>query len=210
MSRFAKQIAGLVAVWLALTLTASALHLYKTGPDQPPLAFGLAALIPIVLFLVWFSWSPKFREFAFSLNPRVLTTIQSWRLAGFVFLVLAQYRILPKAFALPAGWGDITIGATASLVALHLATAQHRRSFILWQALGITDLVMAVALGTLAGVIDPQGVPTSAMTTLPLSLIPTFAVPLFLILHLICIAQAIRWPVPQTRPLAARHSSAAI
>ena len=31
------------------------------------------------------------------------------------------------------------------------------------------------------------------MTALPLSLIPTFAVPLFFILHVICIAQATRW-----------------
>jgi hypothetical protein len=32
------------------------------------------------------------------------------------------------------------------------------------------------------------------MTVLPLSLIPTFAVPLLLILHAISIAQARRWP----------------
>jgi hypothetical protein len=31
------------------------------------------------------------------------------------------------------------------------------------------------------------------MTALPLSVIPTFAVPLFLILHIISIAQAMRW-----------------
>jgi hypothetical protein len=31
------------------------------------------------------------------------------------------------------------------------------------------------------------------MTVLPLSLIPTFAVPLLFILHVICIAQARRW-----------------
>jgi hypothetical protein len=32
------------------------------------------------------------------------------------------------------------------------------------------------------------------MRVLPLNLIPTFVVPLLLILHLICIAQARRWP----------------
>jgi hypothetical protein len=32
------------------------------------------------------------------------------------------------------------------------------------------------------------------MTVLPMSYISTFAVPLFLILHIICIAQARRWP----------------
>jgi len=62
------------------------------------------------------------------------------------------------------------------------------------QLLGITDLVNALTLGTLAGVIDPHGIPTTAMTVLPMSYITTFAVPVFFILHIICIAQARRWP----------------
>jgi hypothetical protein len=195
MSRYAKLTAGLIAAWLSFSLVASALHLYRNGPGQPPLALGLAVLTPIVAFLAWFARSPQFRQFALSLDPRSLTFVQSWRVAGFVFLVLAAYGILPRAFALPAGWGDIFIGASAPLVGWKLASANHRRSFMLWQALGITDLVMAVSMGTLAGIIDPHGIPTSAMTVLPLSLIPTFAVPLLLILHVICIAQATRWPV---------------
>jgi hypothetical protein len=120
--------------------------------------------------------------------------VQSWRIAGFVFLVLYTFRILPGIFALPAGWGDIGIEATAALVAMRLTSAEHRKSFILWQVLGISDLVMAVTLGTIARLISPQGIPTSVMTVLPLSLIPTFAVPLLIILHVTCIAQARRWP----------------
>jgi hypothetical protein len=116
------------------------------------------------------------------------------RIAGFVFLVLGTYKILPAFFALSAGWGDIAIGATAPFAALWLANPAHRKGFIFWQVLGITDLVNALALGTLAGVIDPHGIPTGAMTVLPMSYISTFAVPLFLILHIICIAQARRWP----------------
>jgi hypothetical protein len=197
MTRYAKLTAGLIGAWFALSLTASALHLYRTGPNDPPLPLGLAALTPIVVFLVWFAASPGLRQFAMSLNPRTLTLVQSWRVAGFVFLVLAAYGILPSVFALPAGWGDIAIGATASFVALKLASPDHRRIFVVWQVLGIADLVTAVTLGTLASVIDPHGIPTSAMTVLPLSLIPTFAVPLLLILHVICIVQARRWPVLQ-------------
>jgi hypothetical protein len=32
---------------------------------------------------------------------------------------------------------------------------------------------------------------------LPMSLIPTFGVPIFFILHIICIAQALRWKTEQ-------------
>jgi hypothetical protein len=60
------------------------------------------------------------------------------------------------------------------------------------QLLGIADLVNSLALGTLSGVIDPHGISTAAMGVLPMSYIPTFAVPVFLILHFICIAQARR------------------
>ncbi len=87
----------------------------------------------------------------------------------------------------------MAIGATASLVAWKLANPAHRSSFILWQLLGVADLVIAVSLGTTAGLVSPQGPSMAPMTTLPLSLIPTFLVPLFVILHVICIAQARTW-----------------
>jgi hypothetical protein len=179
---------GLIAVWFVFALSASALHIFKT--DLPPLALGLAALIPIVAFLLWFATSAGFRQFALSLNPRTLTFVQSWRIAGFTFLVLYAAGILPGVFALPAGWGDIAIGATAPTVAIKFANFSHRRGFIFWQILGIFDLVMAVTLGTLARLISPNAVATGVMTVLPLSLIPTFAVPLLIMLHVICIAQA--------------------
>ncbi len=148
----------------------------------------------VVVFSLWFARSEPFRRFVLALNPRTLTMVQSWRAGGFVFLALYTYGLLPGLFALPAGLGDFAVGATASLVALKLADANHRSRFILWQALGILDLVIAVTLGATASLIDPHGIPTSPMTVLPLSLIPTFAVPMLLILHLICIAHARRWP----------------
>jgi hypothetical protein len=191
--KYAKLTTGLVFVWFLFSLTASALHLFETAPGQPPLRFGLAVLIPIVIFVVWSATLQSFRQFLLSLNPRTLTNVQSWRIAGFVFLVLYAYNILPGQLALPAGWGDIVIGATAPLVALKLADPRHRKSFIFWQLLGITDLVMAVGNGVTTQLINPHGISTSAMTVLPMSLIPTFAVPLFLILHFICIAQARQW-----------------
>ncbi|MGA8273252.1 MAG: hypothetical protein WB919_16940 [Candidatus Sulfotelmatobacter sp.] len=185
--------AGLIAGWFVIALSASALHLFKTDPNLPPLALGLAVLIPIVLFLVGFATWEGFRQFATSLNPRTLTSIHSWRIMGFTFLVLYSAGILPGVFALPAGLGDITIGMTAPLVALKLANIGQRRSFIFWQILGIADLVIAITLGTTASLISPHGVTTQAMSVLPMSLIPTFAVPLLIMLHVICIVQATKW-----------------
>lgn len=198
-TNYAKITSWLLAVWFAFSLAASAFHLYRNVPPQPPIALLFAVLTPVVVFAVWYQASKPFREFVLSLNPRILTLVHTWRVGGFVFLVLYSYGILPGIFALPAGWGDISIGATAALVAFKLADGVHKKSFILWQVLGMTDLLVAVSLGATTQFINPQqlgssvGITTAPMTVLPLSLIPTFAVPLLFILHLICIAQARRW-----------------
>ena len=208
-AKYAKLTTGLIIVWFLLSLTASALHVFKNDPQQPPLAVGLAVLIPLAIFVLWSASSPQFRQFLFSLNPRTLTIVQSWRIAGLTFLVLYTYGILPGGFALPAGLGDMAIGMTAPLVALKFSNLNYRKSFIVWQFLGIADLVTAVGSGVTSGFINPHGIQTTAMTVLPMSLIPTFAVPLFMILHFICIAQARQWQ-EQRRPNLAEplHSGA--
>lgn len=192
-SSYGRVTAGLIAVWFVFALSASALNLFKADPSLPPIALGLAAAIPVVIFLIWFAASTEFRQFALSLDARILTFVQSWRIAGYVFLVLASAGLLPVFFAWPAGWGDFAIGITAPLVAIKLANAGRRSSFVLWQILGITDLVLAVSLGATARLISPHGIAPSVMTELPMSMIPTFAVPLFFMLHIICIAQARQW-----------------
>ena len=185
--------AGLIAAWFAFAVSAGALNVFNTDPNLPPLALGLAVMIPIVVFLLWFATSAEFRQFTLSLNPRILTFVQSWRIAGLAFLSLYTVGLLPGIFALSAGWGDIAIGATAPWVATKLVSFSHRRGFVFWQVLGILDLVSAVTLGTTARLISPHGPETAVMTVLPMSLIPTFAVPLFMMLHVISIAQAMRW-----------------
>jgi hypothetical protein len=196
-AKYAKLATGLLVAWAVLSISASALHVFTNNAARLGPAVGLAALIPVVGFSVWFVASPGFRTFAMSLNPRLLTLVQTWRIGGFTFLALNAFGILPAVFALPAGWGDVLIGATAPLVAWRLAQSDHKNSFLLWQGLGIVDLVMAVTLGTTARLISPHGAAMTAMTVLPLSMIPTFVVPLLLMFHIICIAQATRWPERQ-------------
>jgi hypothetical protein len=81
----------------------------------------------------------------------------------------------------------------------------------LWfNAFGMTDLVVALTLGTLTGFqlvnVTPSGAPIS---TLPLALIPTAAVPLLFALHitsLTVLARAPRTPRPATATLTAAAS----
>jgi hypothetical protein len=105
---------------------------------------------------------------------------------------MAQGR-LPARFALPAGIGDILIAATAPWVARTADAPNGRRRAIIWNILGLTDLVVAIALGVTT---NPgpahvfNTVPNSAVIAhFPMALIPTFFVPLAMTLHMISLWQ---------------------
>lgn len=192
MKNYGRLTALLVFAWLVFAVSASALGLFKNALGGVGIAVGLSALVPLLIFFLWFRASRDFREYVLSVNPQTLTFAQAWRVIGLVFVVLEAHHRLPAMFAWPAGYGDIFIGVTASAVAFKLATPEHRGLFILWQVLGMFDLVSAVTLGTTARLFD-QTTTMDPMTVLPLSLVPTFLVPLFLMFHVINIAQARRW-----------------
>jgi len=195
MKHYGKLTLGLVVGWLVFAVAASALHLFRNNSNRIGLAVAFAAFAPILIFALWFGGSQGFRHFALSLNPRALTVAQTWRILGFVFVLLEARGVLPTVFAIPAGYGDMLIGITASLAGFALAEPKHRTSFLGWQVLGMTDLIVAVGLGVAAPVLSPDGGLIWRMTVLPLSLVPTFLVPLFFIFHVICFAQARSWRV---------------
>jgi hypothetical protein len=193
MKSYKKLVSALIGGWFAVALSASALRFFENDSNRIGLEVALAALAPVVLFAVWFAASPDFRKFTLSLNPSILTVAQSWRILGFVFVLMEAHGSLPARFALPAGYGDMAIGSTAVVAAWKLANAERRNGFVLWHALGIADLVIAVTLGVTARVLDGGAASMLPLTVLPLSLVPTFLVPLFVMLHIICIAQARAW-----------------
>jgi hypothetical protein len=191
---------GLIAAWFTFSLTASRLTWFQAKATEPPLPLLLSVVIPVSLFAAaYWGWS-SFREFVLSLDPEMLTLVQAWRVVGFAFVVLVGYQILPTAFGLSAGWGDVAVGVTAVLAAKWLVTPARRGAFITWQLFGMSDLFTALALGAGPGILAmrgaavPEGATMTPITVLPLSMIPTFFVPLFLIIHIVCILQARRWP----------------
>jgi hypothetical protein len=178
--------------WFLLALAASLLGAFDSQ-SRPPILLGLAVVVPIVVFAIGYLASVRFREFVSSLDLRILTLAQTFRVVGIVFVLLYFQGALPGTFALPAGWGDVAIGVTAPIVAWYWRPPFPSRTFVVWNVLGCLDLVLAVTLGVLASP-TPIGILAGDATTrlmgqFPLSLIPTFFVPLFLILHLICLSR---------------------
>lgn len=138
-----------------------------------------------------------------------LIRLHVWRLEGALFLILMMTGHLPALFAIPAGVGDILIAITAPAVARGLASPAGHRRAVIWNLLGMADLVVAVTLGvtTSPGVMRLfHTTPTSEfITTFPLVLVPTFLVPLALTLHVVSVWQLV---VPRTSSASARTSSA--
>jgi hypothetical protein len=182
----------ILGAWFLLALGGSLLGVFDSEP-RPPIMLGLAAGLPIIVFALRYATSTAFRQFVLSLDLRTLTLAQTWRVAGIAFLVLHYQQALPGVFAIPAGWGDTAVGITAPFVAWYWMSPFPNKAFVAWNLLGILDLVVAVGLGVLSSAsplgILADGATTRLMGQFPMSLIPTFFVPLFLILHLICLAR---------------------
>ena len=191
-------VASFFLAWLALILVLGARGAFVTPGGGPPLALLIGLVAPLTLFLVGYSAIRALREFILSVDVRLIAGIQAWRWAGFGFLTLYTYKILPGIFAWPAGLGDMAIGITAPLMLAGLLRRPGfaaSRSFVAWNLSGILDLTVAVSIGALVPLFAPNlygTVSTGHMTQLPLVLIPTYLVPTFLMLHLTALFQARR------------------
>ena len=105
---------------------------------------------------------------------------------GVYFLVLESNRVLPAAFASPAGWGDILVGATAIPLAVFCCpplTSGRRTALLLWNVAGLLDILGVLGNGLRLFIGNPGF--AEPFTSLPLSLLPTFVVPLVVVTHVL-------------------------
>jgi hypothetical protein len=194
-------VAVVLAIWFALVFLLGAGGAFVRQPGALPLPILIGVTAPLIVFLAAFWVSPAFRDFVLAVDLRLVTGIQAWRFAGLGFLALYAHGVLPGLFAWPAGLGDIAIGVTAPWVVLALIRRPRfaaSQLFLVWNLLGILDLVVAVGTGALSSglAVGVAGeITTSPMAQLPLVLIPGYFVPLFLMLHLAALFQMRRLAV---------------
>ncbi len=84
---------------------------------------------------------------------RILIGIQIFRLVGLAFVTGLLNRTLPATFVIPASTGDTLTALTAPIVAFALGRGGMRTwgLALVWNALGLADLLNAVSLGYLTG-----------------------------------------------------------
>jgi hypothetical protein len=178
-----------VLIWFLLVLGGSLLGTFA----QYPLVFYLTVGGPVILFVAGYLLSDAFRRVVRSLvgDPWGITLLQTYRVLGVSMAIQALRNALPAVFGLPAGFGDLFIGVTASLAALAWSSGGRlgKVVFVLWNILGLLDLIIATSTGVLAAFTQFGPVTMAPMRLYPLSLVPAFGVPLAFILHFTGLAQ---------------------
>jgi hypothetical protein len=180
--------AALIA-WLVIAQSLGSANVYfaSTETAVPTLLFGL--LIPLMIAAIGLRLSGNIASLVAAIPLPWIVAAQFYRVAGGIFLVLWADGRLPWQFALPAGIGDVVTGGAAVVVAALLAqnAAGARRAVYGWCLFGIADLVVALTMGALTSPGLPHllalDAPNLLVTSWPLVMIPTFAVPLALMLH---------------------------
>jgi hypothetical protein len=199
-------VGAILAAWLAAAAATGGAEVFlgHAGDAFPAIAGGL--LIPISVGVLLTRIPAVHDALAAPRVLALLTLANTWRVAGIVFITLCLKGLLPAQFALPAGIGDLIIGLAAPFVAYALwKRPAPRRLAITFHALGLLDLVMAVTLGVTSApgalqvfTAQPNTVP---MTVLPEVLVPTFLLPIGVIIHITALRILARQPsLMATRP----------
>lgn len=199
----AGRVTAVVLAWLAVDIALGSAGVFAASPTTlvPLIALGIA--VPLVAG-IWLLTRPgPARRFVESIPLHRLVGVQVYRTAGVIFLIAWAAGRMPGIFALPAGIGDIAVGVAAPVVAARLRASEPnddraRRAAVAWNVLGIADLIVAVALGFFT---SPSAFQLLALdnanaliTRMPYVLIPTFAVPLSILLHVVAL-QRLRTPM---------------
>lgn len=178
-----------LALWLAGAIAFGIAGTYQAASGGvPTIQYGIFVPILLGALLIWRSGAV--RGVIDAVPQSWLVGVQLYRALGIIFLILYAGGALPGLFAWPAGLGDIIVGILAPVVATAYARDPDRNGDMVgaWNWFGIGDLVIAVGTGfiTAPSIIQPFAVePANQLISIfPLVLIPTFLVPVSVLLHL--------------------------
>jgi hypothetical protein len=175
--------------WLAVAQYLGAANAYFASTETAVPLVLLGLLIPLTVAAIGLWQSESIARLVSAIPLHWLVAAQVYRVAGGIFLVLWADGRLPWQFALPAGIGDLATGSVAIVVAALLArnAIGARRATYAWCLFGIADLVVAVTMGAMTSPGRPHllafDAPNLLISSYPLVMVPTFAVPLALMLH---------------------------
>ncbi len=173
----------LFAAALTLFLGVRGTYIHDLGTILP-MVFGVAVPISVGLLLLLV---PGFRAVVDRVDVSWLMAIQTFRVFGYIFLILFDLNMLSKWFALGVGYGDILVGLLAPVATyLWVQKTRHAKSFaIFWNVLGIIDFLVIAVPSYLISLpaLNNVGPNSELMNYFPMVMIPTFIAPFFIVLH---------------------------
>ena len=166
--------------WLAVALLIGVAGWFRNA-SAPAVAITVWSLTLIVLVSVW--KVSLLRVWTANTSLRCLILFHITRFVGIYFLLLYQRHRLPYDFAVPGGVGDTFIAATALILSASRQLYDSRWLVLVWNSCGLFDIVLVVMTALRLGLRDWQSM--AALRELPLSLLPTFLVPLIIVSHIL-------------------------
>lgn len=178
--------------WLLVAIAVGAAGVVPLLPPAPLVVFTLTLAVLAAGWLL-----AGFRAWLATIDVRWLVVLHLTRFVGFYFLYLYGRGELPYAFAVPGGWGDIIVAtlAAALLVWGPPRDGGRRAAYIAWNVLGLVDILFVVVTAARLATSDPGSM--VALLRLPLSLLPTFLVPLIIACHVFLAVRLARRPAKE-------------
>jgi len=165
--------------WLCFAVGLAGLFHNASAPAVAATVWTLTALALIACWKIG-----PIGVWALNVDLRWLVLFHLLRLvAGVYFLVLCQRAKLPCAFAMRAGWGDIIVAVLTLAVLAAMRTEFAKTLLLIWNTIGLLDIIFVVFSALRFGFTDWQSM--QALRELPLSLLPTFLVPLIIASHVL-------------------------
>lgn len=186
--------------WLGLATIISQSGFFQQLTTQIP-NIGLL-FVPIAVGLTLLRSSQTFQKIVDALWMPGLIAVQFFRLLGIYFLILYGQGLMPAEFAFPSGYGDILIGLTAPVVGYlyFLKKSYSHKLAVIWNYVGILDLAIAIVTGFFSYSSPYQllahNLPNDLLFAYPLALVPTFAVPLSILLHFFSLRKLAKTKAP--------------
>lgn len=184
-------------LWATIAWTAAINGAFSAGASSLPL-LPAAILLPVIVCAPVLLLSKRIGQLLDAMPATWLIALQLYRVFGSQWLAYWLQGALPGLWALPAGTGDVLTGlfAVPAAIALATGTAEGRKAAILWNAFGLADFAVAIALGMTMSpgsfqLIIPDG-PSMAVDTFPNVLTPAFVVPSSILLHVLSLRQLYR------------------
>lgn len=168
-----------IFAWFCLALVVGVSHIFE-NVSAPVVAATVWGLTIAALILCWIV--PSLRSAAIAIDLSWLLSIHIARFVGIYFLILASRGELPMGWAKPAGIGDI-ITACGAFILLVTPSLLSRGLLLAWNVFGLLDILFVVFSALRFGLADWNSM--AALRTLPLGLLPTFAVPLIIATHVL-------------------------